>query len=62
MKGLKITSVDLTGPFVCSWEAVKQMQKQQNPEGGSIINISSVHRAFQNHIMFLMLLQRRISK
>ena len=40
----KIISVDLTGPFVCSREAVKQMQKQQNPEGGSIINISSVHQ------------------
>jgi glucose 1-dehydrogenase len=25
-------------------EAVKQMQKQQNTEGGSIINISSVHQ------------------
>ncbi len=58
----KIISVDLAGPFVCSREAVKQMQKQQNPEGGSIINISFVHKAFQNHIMFLMLLQRRISK
>jgi glucose 1-dehydrogenase len=41
----KIISVDLTGPFVCSREAVKQMQKQQNPKGGSIINISSVHQA-----------------
>jgi glucose 1-dehydrogenase len=40
----KIISVDLTGPFVCSREAVKQMQKQRNPEGGSIINISSVHQ------------------
>lgn len=36
--------VDLTGPFICSREAVKHMQKQQNPEGGCIINISSVHQ------------------
>jgi glucose 1-dehydrogenase len=43
----KIIAVDLTGPFVCSREAVKQMEKQQNspPYGGySIINISSVHQ------------------
>jgi glucose 1-dehydrogenase len=40
----KIISVDLTGPFVCSREAVKQMQKQENPKGGCIINISSVHQ------------------
>ncbi len=42
----KIISVDLTGPFVCSREAVKHMEKQQNsPSGGySIINISSVHQ------------------
>ncbi|MGD1836120.1 MAG: 3-oxoacyl-ACP reductase FabG [Nitrososphaeraceae archaeon] len=37
-------SVDLTGPFVCSREAVKHMQNQQNPTGGCIINISSVHQ------------------
>ncbi|MGA6922882.1 MAG: SDR family oxidoreductase, partial [Nitrososphaeraceae archaeon] len=40
----KIIGVDLTGPFVCSREAVKQMQKQVNPRGGCIINISSVHQ------------------
>jgi glucose 1-dehydrogenase len=40
----KIIGIDLTGPFVCSREAVKQMQKQQNPNGGCIINISSVHQ------------------
>jgi glucose 1-dehydrogenase len=43
----KIIAVDLTGPFVCSREAVKHMEKQQNspPYGGySIINISSVHQ------------------
>jgi glucose 1-dehydrogenase len=40
----QIISVDLTGPFVCSREAVKHMQKQQNPTGGCIINISSVHQ------------------
>jgi glucose 1-dehydrogenase len=40
----KIIGVDLTGPFVCSREAVKQMQKQVNPGGGCIINISSVHQ------------------
>jgi glucose 1-dehydrogenase len=40
----KIISVDLTGPFVCSREAIKQMQKQENPKGGCIINISSVHQ------------------
>jgi glucose 1-dehydrogenase len=40
----KIIGIDLTGPFVCSREAVKQMQKQENPKGGCIINISSVHQ------------------
>ncbi|MFB5599182.1 MAG: 3-oxoacyl-ACP reductase FabG [Nitrososphaeraceae archaeon] len=40
----QIISVDLTGPFVCSREAVKHMQTQQNPMGGCIINISSVHQ------------------
>jgi NAD(P)-dependent dehydrogenase (short-subunit alcohol dehydrogenase family) len=40
----KIIGVDLTGPFVCSREAVKQMQKQVNPGGGCIINISSVRQ------------------
>ncbi len=40
-----IISVDLTGPFVCSREAVKIMKKQHNPNGGCIINISSVHQA-----------------
>jgi glucose 1-dehydrogenase len=39
----KIIDVDLTGPFLCSREAVKQMRIQQ-PIGGSIINISSVHQ------------------
>ncbi|HEX5187276.1 MAG TPA: 3-oxoacyl-ACP reductase FabG [Nitrososphaeraceae archaeon] len=40
----QILSVDLTGPFICSREAIKHMQKQQNPVGGCIINISSVHQ------------------
>ncbi|MGA7369093.1 MAG: glucose 1-dehydrogenase [Nitrososphaeraceae archaeon] len=40
----RIISVDLTGPFVCSREAVKHMQRQQDPTGGCIINISSVHQ------------------
>ena len=40
----QIISVDLTGPFVCSREAVRYMQKQQDPKGGCIINISSVHQ------------------
>ena len=42
----KIIAVDLTGPFVCSREAIKQMEKQQNPPVGGycIINISSVHQ------------------
>ena len=40
----KIIRVDLIGPFICSREAVKHMQKQQNPKGGCIINISSVHQ------------------
>jgi glucose 1-dehydrogenase len=39
----KIIGVDLTGPFVCSREAVKHMEKQ-DPKGGCIINISSVHQ------------------
>ena len=41
----KIIGVDLTGPFICSREAVKHMKKQRNPKGGCIINISSVHQA-----------------
>jgi glucose 1-dehydrogenase len=41
----KIISVDLTGPFVCSREAVKYMEKQQVAnKSGCIINISSVHQ------------------
>src|ERR671933_3051048 len=40
----KIIGVDLTGPFTCSREAVKHMKNQQNPKGGCIINISSVHQ------------------
>lgn len=39
----KIINVDLTGPFLCSREAVKQMRIQQ-PMGGCIINITSVHQ------------------
>jgi glucose 1-dehydrogenase len=40
----KIIGVDLTGPFVCSREAIKHMEKQKDPKGGCIINISSVHQ------------------
>ncbi len=40
----KILEVDLTGPFVCVREAVKHMVNNQNPRGGCIINISSVHQ------------------
>ena len=40
----KILAVDLTGPFICSREAVKYMEKQKDPIGGCIINISSVHQ------------------
>jgi glucose 1-dehydrogenase len=40
----RIIAVDLIGAFVCSREAVKHMQSQ-NPKGGCIINISSVHQA-----------------
>lgn len=40
----KILAVDLTGPFICSREAVKYMEKQTDPAGGCIINISSVHQ------------------
>jgi glucose 1-dehydrogenase len=39
-----IISVDLTGPFICSREAVKHMRSQKDPTGGCIINISSVHQ------------------
>jgi glucose 1-dehydrogenase len=39
----KIIGVDLTGPFIYSREAVKHMEKQ-DPKGGCIINISSVHQ------------------
>jgi glucose 1-dehydrogenase len=41
----KIIGVDLTGPFICSREAVKVMKRQHSPKGGCIINISSVHQA-----------------
>jgi glucose 1-dehydrogenase len=41
----KIIGVDLTGPFICSREAVKVMKRQHHPKGGCIINISSVHQA-----------------
>ncbi len=37
----KIMAVNLTGPFICSQAAAKQMIAQGN--GGRIINISSVH-------------------
>ena len=40
----KILAVDLTGPFICSRGAVKHMEKQQDPTGGCIINITSVHQ------------------
>jgi glucose 1-dehydrogenase len=40
----KIIGVDLTGPFICTREAVKYMKRQKNPKGGCIINISSVHQ------------------
>src|SRR5690349_11803026 len=44
----KIIGVDLTGPFVCSREAVKYMEKQEQEDAtttaGCIINISSVHQ------------------
>lgn len=40
----EIISIDLTGPFICSREAVRYMEKQQDPAGGCIINISSVHQ------------------
>ena len=45
----KIIAVDLTGPFVCSREAVKHM-KQQRPSGGCIINI---YHKRSTHILFL---------
>ncbi len=37
----KVISVDLTGPFLCSQAAARQMIAQQS--GGRIINISSIH-------------------
>ncbi len=37
----KVIDVDLTGPWLCSQSAAKQMVRQQS--GGRIINISSVH-------------------
>lgn len=40
----KILAVDLTGPFICCREAVKHMEKQHDPTGGCIINITSVHQ------------------
>jgi glucose 1-dehydrogenase len=40
----RIIGVNLTGPFICSREAVKYMRRQQNPKSGCIVNISSVHQ------------------
>jgi glucose 1-dehydrogenase len=40
----KIIGIDLTGPFVCTREVIKHMEKQKDPNGGCIINISSVHQ------------------
>ncbi len=37
----KVIDVDLTGPWLCSQEAAKQMVRQKR--GGRIINVSSVH-------------------
>jgi len=37
----KVIAVDLTGPWLCSQTAAKQMIKQKR--GGRIVNISSVH-------------------
>jgi len=37
----KIIAVNLTGPFLCSQAAAKQMIKQG--QGGRIVNISSIH-------------------
>ena len=37
----KVIAVDLTGPFLCSQVAARQMIAQQS--GGRIINISSIH-------------------
>lgn len=37
----KVIDVDLTGPWICSQVAARQMVRQQS--GGRIINISSVH-------------------
>jgi glucose 1-dehydrogenase len=57
----KIAGVDLTGPFVCSREAVKHMEKQQHEvanNAGRIINISSVHQTikqYPNRITYLVL-------
>ena len=39
----KTIGVDLTGPFICSREAIRHMLAQ-DPQGGCIINISSVHQ------------------
>jgi glucose 1-dehydrogenase len=40
----RIIGVNLTGPFICSREAVKHMRRQPDPKSGCIINISSVHQ------------------
>ncbi len=46
----KVIAVDLTGPFLCAQAAAREMVKRG--EGGTIINISSVHEdiAFPGHI------------
>jgi glucose 1-dehydrogenase len=56
----KVIGVDLTGPFVCSREAVKQMQKQVDPGGGCIINISSVHQQIPKPTIFHMQHPRQV--
>jgi glucose 1-dehydrogenase len=48
----KIIGVDLTGPFVCSREAVKHMKKQQHPRGEIY---HQYIKLYQSHIMCLML-------
>lgn len=48
----KVIAVDLKGPFLCSQAVAREMVKRG--EGGTIINISSVHEdlAFPGHIAY----------
>ena len=62
----KIIGVDLTGPFACSREVAKHMEKQY-PKGGCIINtvVEILHlfiRQYRSPTTFLMLPRKQVSR